>query len=196
MTNDRYSRVKLILQAALELEPAAQPALLDKSCAGDPELRTEVESLLQHDRESAQFLEQPAPEAIQAALLLKPGTRLGSYQIIEHIGAGAMGDVYRAHDSRLARDVALKLLPIALARDPDRLLRFEREARAAGSLNHPNILTVYDFVTGNGTPYLVSELLSGERCNSGWSGRLFLAAPRSRGPLRSRAALAQHMPRG
>ncbi len=162
MTNDSYSRVKLILQAALELEPVAQAALLDKSCAGDPELRAEVESLLQHDRESAQFLEQPAPESMQAALLLKPGTRLGSYEIIEHIGAGAMGDVYRAHDSRLARDVALKLLPTAFARDPDRLLRFEREARAAGSLNHPNILTVYEFGTENGTPYLVSELLRGE----------------------------------
>jgi eukaryotic-like serine/threonine-protein kinase len=162
MTTERYQQVKLILQAALELDPAAQALLLEEACAGDSGLRAEVESLLRHDDESAGFLEQPAPEALEAALRPKPGDRFGPYEIVQHIGSGGMGEVYRAHDSRFARDVALKLLPSSFIKDPDRLLRFEREARAAGSLNHPNIVTVYDFGRESGTPYLVSELLRGE----------------------------------
>ena len=162
MNAERYGRVKLILHAALELDPAARAAFLEKSCAGDSELRAEVESLLRHDGQSAGFLDQPAPEALQSAFRLKPGTRLGPYEIVRHIGSGGMGEVYQAHDPRFARDVALKLLPPAFVKDPDRLRRFEREARAAGSLNHPNILAVYDFGNENGMPYLVSELLRGE----------------------------------
>src|SRR5438067_731537 len=110
MTTERYRQVKLILDAALELNPTARTALLDRSCAGDPELRTEVESLLQHDSESAGFLEEPAAEALKTAFRLKPGARLGPYEIVQQIGAGSMGEVYRAHDSRFARDVAVKLL--------------------------------------------------------------------------------------
>lgn len=92
---------------------------------------------------------------------LVPGTRLGPYQVVAPLGAGGMGEVYRAKDSRLARDVAIKILPATLAADPDRLRRFEQEARAAGMLNHPNILTVYDIGSHEGSPYLVSELLEG-----------------------------------
>ena len=93
---------------------------------------------------------------------LASGTKLGPYQIVELLGAGGMGQVYRAHDSRLKRDVALKILPGDLCTDPDRRARFEREARAAGQLNHPNILAVFDVGADNGTPYIVSELLEGE----------------------------------
>src|SRR5437763_16207863 len=90
------------------------------------------------------------------------GARIGPYEIVARIGAGGMGEVYRARDSRLARDVAIKVLPDALATDADRQRRFEDEARAAGQLNHPNILTVYDAGIHDGRPFLVSELLEGE----------------------------------
>src|SRR3954454_12849989 len=107
---------------------------------------------------------------------LRAASRLGPYEIISAIGAGGMGEVYRARDTRLDRDVALKVLPAYFAQDPDRLRRFEQEARAVAALNHPNILTVYDVgsaeVIGEGSadgigaaaasaPYLVCELLEG-----------------------------------
>jgi serine/threonine protein kinase/Tol biopolymer transport system component len=93
---------------------------------------------------------------------LQPGTRLGPYDIVAPIGAGGMGEVYRAHDSRLNRDVAIKVLPPSFSADSDRLRRFELEARAAAALNHPNILAVYDIGSYQQAPYLVSELLEGE----------------------------------
>jgi Tol biopolymer transport system component len=95
-------------------------------------------------------------------MTLAPGTRLGPYEILSPLGAGGMGEVYRARDSRLGRDVAIKMVLSEFTADPDRLQRFEREARAAGSLNHPNVLTVYDVGSHEGSPYLVTELLEGE----------------------------------
>jgi Tol biopolymer transport system component len=95
-------------------------------------------------------------------MALSPGTRLGPYEISSLIGAGAMGEVYRARDARLARDVAIKVLPASFASDPERLQRFETEARAAGTLNHPNIVGVYDTGVADGVPYVVEELLDGE----------------------------------
>ncbi len=95
-------------------------------------------------------------------MALSAGTRLGPYEVVALIGAGGMGEVYRARDPRLGRDVAIKVLPTAYSADPDRLRRFEQEARAAAALNHPNILAVYDIGTHNNAPYIVSELLEGE----------------------------------
>src|ERR1700722_155433 len=92
---------------------------------------------------------------------LSPGTKFGPYEIISPIGAGGMGEVYRARDPRLGRDVALKILPESFATDPDRLRRFEQEARAVAALNHPNILAIHDIGEQSGSPYLVSELLEG-----------------------------------
>src|SRR2546426_850517 len=92
---------------------------------------------------------------------LSSGSKLGPYEIIALLGAGGMGEVYRARDPRLEREVAIKVLPSSFSCDPDRLRRFEHEARAAGALNHPNILVVYDVGTGDGAPYLVTELLEG-----------------------------------
>ncbi|MBI3048690.1 MAG: serine/threonine protein kinase [Acidobacteria bacterium] len=93
---------------------------------------------------------------------LTPGVRIGAYEILALIGAGGMGEVYRARDTRLQRDVAIKVLPAAVAADPERLHRFEQEARAAAALNHPNILAVYDVGQHDGSPYIVSELLEGD----------------------------------
>src|SRR5437763_688524 len=93
---------------------------------------------------------------------LTSGTKLGPYEIQSALGAGGMGEVYRARDTRLQRDVALKILPESFAREGDRLHRFEQEARAVAALNHPNILAIFDTGQNNGSPYLVSELLEGE----------------------------------
>ena len=93
---------------------------------------------------------------------LTPGSRIGAYEVRSLIGAGGMGEVYRASDPRLKRDVAIKVLPAAFAQDPERMRRFEFEAQAAGRLNHPNVLSVYDLGVHDGSPYLVSELLEGE----------------------------------
>jgi eukaryotic-like serine/threonine-protein kinase len=95
-------------------------------------------------------------------MALQPGTKLGPYEIQSPIGAGGMGEVYRARDTRLGRDVAVKVLPEAFARDAERLRRFEQEARAVSALNHPNILAIYDIGTHDGAPFLVMELLEGE----------------------------------
>src|SRR5437867_5056996 len=95
-------------------------------------------------------------------MTLAASARLGPYEIGTLLGAGGMGEVYRARDARLGRDVAIKVLPATFAADEDRLRRFEHEARAAGMLNHPNVLAIYDVGTHDGAPYLVSELLEGE----------------------------------
>lgn len=95
-------------------------------------------------------------------MTLSPGFKLGPYEIVESIGAGGMGEVYRARDARLGRDVAVKVLPAALSRDAERLKRFEQEARAASALNHTNILSIFDVGSHEGAPYLVMELLEGE----------------------------------
>jgi serine/threonine protein kinase len=92
---------------------------------------------------------------------LTAGTKLGPYEVIASVGAGGMGEVYRARDTRLGRDVAIKILPPSVSDDPDRLRRFEQEARAAGSLNHPNILVVHDVGDHDRVPYVVCELLEG-----------------------------------
>src|ERR1700687_2980595 len=97
---------------------------------------------------------------------LAAGTRLGPYEIVAPIGAGGMGEVYRARDERLRREVAIKVLPASFSQDPDRLRRFEQEARAAGVLNHPNLTAVHDIGTHEGAPYVVQELLEGETLRS------------------------------
>lgn len=103
-------------------------------------------------------------------MTLTAGTKLGPYEIQSQLGAGGMGEVYRAHDPRLRRDVAIKVLPAFVSRDPDRLRRFEQEARVVGALNHPNIIAVYDVGTHEGVPYLVTELLEGSSLRGRMAG--------------------------
>jgi len=99
-------------------------------------------------------------------MTLRAGTHLGPYEIVSALGAGGMGEVYKARDPRLGREVAVKVLPTSFSKDPDRLRRFEQEARAAGLLNHPNITSVYDIGSHEGAPYVVTELLEGETLRS------------------------------
>jgi len=114
------------------------------------------------------FLNEPSVELIRQRSIINtlretisPKTTLAHYTIVSKIGAGGMGEVYRARDTRLDREVAIKILPANYSTDPDRLKRFEQEARATSALNHPNILTVYDIGTHESSPYIVAELLEG-----------------------------------
>src|SRR5678809_353828 len=103
-------------------------------------------------------------------MTIQAGSRLGPYELVSPIGAGGMGEVWRARDPRLGRDVAIKVLPASFSADADRLRRFEVEARAAGVLNHPNITAVYDIGEVDGAPYVVQELLEGETMRSALAG--------------------------
>lgn len=167
MVSDRNQRIKTIFHSALEREGVERRAFLDGACAGDEELRQQVEQLMVSHEAADSFIEQPAfPSG--AGRLEDDGRRfearnIGPYKLVSLLGAGGMGEVYRAHDSRLGRTVALKLLPQALSRGEDSVRRFQQEARAASALNHPNILAIYDTgTTDDGLPYVVSELLEGE----------------------------------
>jgi serine/threonine protein kinase len=157
MTPERWQQVREVLAQALELKPEDRPAFMDRACSSDRGLRKEVELLLSSSEEArSSFLQSSAMR-----VTLMPGAKLGDYEVQRLLGSGGMGEVYRARDTRLARDVAIKVLPAFLSQDPDRLRRFEQEARAAATLNHPNILAVFQLGTYEGAPYLVSELLEG-----------------------------------
>jgi serine/threonine protein kinase/Tol biopolymer transport system component len=158
MTGERWQEIKNVLEAALQMDSEKRRAYLDQACASNQSLRREVDSLLAADKQAQTgFLQSPP-----LAMRLEKGTRLGDYEIQSLLGAGGMGEVYRARDLRLRRDVAVKVLPAVVSSDPERLRRFEQEAMAAAALNHPNILAVHQLGTYAGTPYLVSELLEGE----------------------------------
>ncbi len=158
MTPERWQQIRDVLAKALEVAPGERSAFLNRACSSDQSLRHEVETLLaSSDDVRSSFLQSPAPRVTLAA-----GTKLGEYEVKSLVGSGGMGEVYRARDSRLGRDVAIKVLPSLLSSDSDRLRRFEQEARAAAALNHPNILAVHQMGTHEGAPYLVSELLEGE----------------------------------
>jgi Tol biopolymer transport system component len=157
MTPERWREVRDLLAEALQLKQEDRPKYLDRACASDRELRREVDRLLSSsDAARSSFLES-APSHVT----LSPGTKLGDYEVIGLLGAGGMGEVYRARDARLRRDVAIKVLPASLVNDAERLRRFEQEAQATAALNHPNILAVFQMGTYEGVPYLVSELLDG-----------------------------------
>src|SRR5258706_1218224 len=105
-------------------------------------------------------------------MTIAAGTRLGPYEILSPLGAGGMGEVYRARDTSLGRDVAIKVLPVAYSEDAERLRRFEQEAQAVGALNYPNILVIHQIGTDDGAPFIVSELLEGETLRERMSGAL------------------------
>jgi eukaryotic-like serine/threonine-protein kinase len=158
MTPERWQQIRDVLEQALSLAPGERSAFLNQACSADASLRREVETLLASGEEVRSSFLQSAP--LRAPLT--SGTKLGEYEVKSLLGSGGMGEVYRARDSRLGRDVAIKVLPSLFSADSERLRRFEQEARAAAALNHPNILAVHQMGTYEGAPYLVSELLEGE----------------------------------
>ncbi len=165
-SSDRWRRLEGLFYKALDLDPAAREAFLDEGCAGDDALRNDLESLLASSDQPIEFLEKPIQDAahqvVAKASLLAPGAQFGRYEVIAAVGAGGMGEVYLARDPQLRRNVALKLLAPALTRDERALRRFEQEAYAASSLNHPNILTLYEFGQVNGMHYIATEHVEGE----------------------------------
>lgn len=157
MQADRWKRIQELYEAAIALSPEKRAEFLEQQCPADAGLRGEVQSLLAQKADS--FLESGPVSAIKT---LSPGAKLGNFEIVELIGRGGMGEVYRARDSRLKRDVAVKVLPAGLANDPDRIARFEREARSAGALNHPNIVAVYEIGRHDDVYWIATELVTGE----------------------------------
>ena len=140
MTPERWQQVKEVLDLALQMDAADRSAFVGRACLTDQSLQREVESLLASGAGVAEnFLKSAPPDHGWIA----NGTRFGTYEILNLIGAGGMGEVYRARDPRLERDVAIKVLRSPGSNDPDRLRRFEREARAAAAQNHPNILAIF-----------------------------------------------------
>jgi serine/threonine protein kinase/tetratricopeptide (TPR) repeat protein len=152
-----WYRVKEVLAEALERKPGERPAYLDQVCA-DPSVRTEVESLIaSYEHGDSSFLEKPAMEGSAVDC----GTVLGSYKILAPLGSGGMGDVYRAYDTSLKREIAVKILALHFVHDANLLMRFRREARVLASLNHPNIVTIYDIGEDGRTVYIAMELVDG-----------------------------------
>src|SRR5438034_10552478 len=147
MTPEHWEHVAQLHRAALQYDESRRAAFLQDACTGDEVLRSEVESLLAYEGKAGNFMEVPALDVVakqlaerQALVMIqRSGTKLGPYEILAPLGAGGMGEVYRARDSKLNRDVALKMLPAMFTDNAERMSRFRREAQVLASLNHPNI---------------------------------------------------------
>src|SRR5262245_43104760 len=178
MSPERWQQIQNVFDRAQACGPDERATLLDEACKGDEELRREIEWMLAHQNEAKHFIDAPALELAAISVAADPGallagSSLGSYEDLQFIGRGGMGEVYRARDPKLKRDVAIKVLPKAFASDSGRLARFQREAQVLASLNHPNISTIHDIQQDRGIRFLVLEYVEGET----------LAAGVKRGPL-------------
>src|SRR5215472_7153478 len=180
--SENWERIQNLFLEALELSSEQRARFLDTACGDDADTRREVETLLAHDAAGEAHINEAIDGTVQSlfhSVTFQTGTTIGDYEVIKLLGAGGMGEVYQAQDKRLARNVAIKVLPSFHTDDPERLWRFEQEAQAAASLSHPNILAVYQMGTFEGTPYLVTELLEG----------MSLSETLRRGPLPLRRAV-------
>lgn len=166
MTPERWHRVEEVLQAALDHPPADRAAFLNATCAGDEELQRETSSMIAAYDEASDFFAEPAMARDARVIIsneaqMHPGREIGPYQIIRHVGSGGMGEVYLAHDSRLDRPVALKVIRAGLVFDEALLRRFQTEARVASALNHANILTVYEIGQDDEIFFIATEYIDG-----------------------------------
>ena len=167
MSPERWQNIEQLFHAALERPANERAAFLDDACASDSELRKEIELLLSADSQKESSIE-ALPSVVAAGWMAKGrrqpivGEVIGHYQITRMIGSGGMGEVYLAEDSRLGRNVALKFLPHHYTEDPERVRRFEQEARAASALNHPNIITIYEIGQWNNVSFIATEFIEGQ----------------------------------
>jgi eukaryotic-like serine/threonine-protein kinase len=168
MQAERWALIERICQEALDRAPGERAAYLAVACAGDEALRQEVASLLAFEAGAESFIEAP-PGDLAAGLMAQQsapksplGRQVRHYEILSFLGAGGMGEVYLARDTRLKRKIALKLLPAAYTQEEERVRRFEREALTASALNHPSILTIYEIGESEGTHFIVTEYVEGE----------------------------------
>ena len=152
MDSEQWKQIDKLLHAVLEHAPEERDAFLRQACAGDERLEREARSLLTLEQQAKGFLETPAIEVAArvvgrdlsiAPMPLSAGDKLGHYEVVSLLGQGGMGEVYRVRDTKLKRDVALKVLPATFLRDPERMARFQREAQVLASLDHPNIGPIY-----------------------------------------------------
>jgi serine/threonine protein kinase len=166
MKIERWRRADELFNAALKREASVRGQFLDQACEGDEELRGEVESLLAAHSRAGSFIEHSAAEADTRLFDADPqiiiGQSLGRYKILSLLGAGGMGQVYRALDTTLGREAAVKVLPASFTQDAERVRRFEQEARAASSLNHPNIITIYEIGRVDHTHFIAAEVVEGQ----------------------------------
>ncbi len=166
MNPERWKKVKELFDAVVEIEPGARDGFLADACRSDAALRAEVEKLLSASEDSGGFLEQPAANQVASAILepkgmLRAGDRFAHYKIDRLIGIGGMGEVYLAVDEKLDRQVAIKILNEQFGKNDEHLDRFIREAKAASSLNHPNILVIHEISVGEEANFIVSEFVEG-----------------------------------
>src|SRR6185369_14869805 len=169
MDSEKWRKITELFEAALECPTDARAAFLAAGCEGDEEIRRRVEEMLAADARQNLFIDLPAYRAVgtfapslttQADSQSFSGEMIGDYRLVRELGRGGMGAVYLAYDTRLGRNAALKFLP-ARFHSPERVRRLEREARAASALNHPHILTIYDFGQQNGRDFIASEFVEG-----------------------------------
>ncbi|MGI8883884.1 MAG: serine/threonine protein kinase, partial [Pyrinomonadaceae bacterium] len=169
MNAERWKQIDKLLDAVLEIPNERREAFLREQCSGDDELKREVLSLLDAQKETEQFMENSAMNLMAKELAQNRtevfslvGKKFGTYKIEKPIGAGGMGEVYLAHDDKLNRKVALKILPAEFVADAERVKRFEREARMISAFNHPYIVTIYDVGSADGVNYIATEYVEGE----------------------------------